>query len=149
MTLQHLQSQLLALSTEEQVQAIQLLTANLNGTWINIERFPDSPQGDAFIRQTGIAVWFIIHRRNQGTTDADLLAEYPDLNAVDLANAWLYAQLHNDDIQAAIQRHTTDQLPDPDDDPKEEILSDLKQAWQEAQSGHTIPLSQMWNGIDV
>ncbi len=149
MTLQELQSQLLALSTEEQAQAIQLLTANLNGTWSNITKLPDGTQGDAFIGQTGIAVWFLVHRHNQGTTDADLLAEYPDLTAIDLANAWLYNQLHTNEIQAAIQFHTTDQASDPDDDPTDEVLSDLKQAWQEAQSGHTIPLAQMWDGIDA
>lgn len=149
MTLQHLKSQLLALSAEEQAQAIQLLIANLNGTWSNIMKLPDNTQGDVFIGQTGIAVWFLVHRRNRGTTDAALLAEYPDLTAIDLANAWLYHQLHTDEIQAAIQRHITDQAPDPDNDPTDEILSDLKQAWKEAQSGSTIPLSQMWDGIDA
>ena len=149
MTLQHLQSQLLALSAEEQAQAIQLLPANLNGTWSNIAKLSESTQGDAFINQTGIAIWFLVYRHNQGTTDADLLAEYPDLTAVDLANAWLYNQLHADEIQSAIQQLITDQTPDPDDDSTDDVLSDLKQAWKEAQSGHTIPLAQMWDGIDA
>lgn len=28
---------------------------------------------------------------------------------------------------------------------KEEILSDLRQAWQEAQNGDTIPVEQLWS----
>ncbi|NEO85257.1 MAG: hypothetical protein F6J87_13570 [Spirulina sp. SIO3F2] len=47
---------------------------------------------------------------------------------------------------------TTDKdktIVDPDDTPVEEIKASLKQAWKEAQLGQTIPLSQMWDGIDV
>jgi hypothetical protein len=42
----------------------------------------------------------------------------------------------------------SDEVPDIDDAPKEEVLADLKQAWTEARSDNTIPLSQMWDGID-
>ncbi|NET50575.1 MAG: hypothetical protein F6K09_18155 [Merismopedia sp. SIO2A8] len=31
---------------------------------------------------------------------------------------------------------------------KEEILSNLKQAWHEAITGQTIPVSQLWNDIE-
>ena len=65
MNFQHVQSDLLALSTEEKTQAIQILTASLQGTWINIQKLPAAPDGDAFIRETGIAVWFLIHRRTK------------------------------------------------------------------------------------
>lgn len=148
MTLQNLHAQLLSLSPQEKIQAIQLLMAHLNGTWNTINKLPDA-SGDAFIGETGIAVWFLVNRHNQGTTDADLLAEYPDLTAVDLANAWLYNQLYPNEIKAAVHYHATNLTPDLDDDPTEAVLSDLKQSWQEAQSGNTIPLAQMWDGIDV
>lgn len=148
MTIQNLQADLLALSKEDKTKAIQLLTASLDGTWIGIEKASETANADAFIRQTSIAVWFLVHRRNQGSSDAEMLAEYPQLTATDLANAWLYAQIHPDEIQSAIQRHLENQHPDPDDAPKEEVLANLKQAWQEARSGNTIPLSQMWDGID-
>ena len=42
-----------------------------------------------------------------------------------------------------------DEALDPDDTPKEVVLQDLREGLQEALSGQTIPLSQMWNGIDA
>lgn len=38
---------------------------------------------------------------------------------------------------------------DPDDTPVEEIKASLRRALQEAKAGQRIPLSQMWEGIDV
>ncbi|MCU0544880.1 MAG: hypothetical protein MUE44_22365 [Oscillatoriaceae cyanobacterium Prado104] len=38
---------------------------------------------------------------------------------------------------------------DPDDTPIEEIKASLRRALQEAKAGQRIPLSQMWEGIDV
>lgn len=148
MPLQHIQAALLALSSEDKTKAIQLLAASLDGTWVGIEKSSEVANVDAFIRQTGIAVWFLIHQRNQGITDAEILAEYPQLAATDLANAWLYAQIHTNEIESAIRKNLKSQHSDPDDDPKEEVLADLKQAWQETTSGNTVPLSQMWDGID-
>lgn len=48
-----------------------------------------------------------------------------------------------------IVRYSEDATHNPDDTPVEEIKASLKQAWKEAQLGETIPLSQMWDGIDV
>ena len=31
---------------------------------------------------------------------------------------------------------------------KEEIISDFRQAWHEAMTGQTIPLSQLWEGME-
>jgi hypothetical protein len=39
--------------------------------------------------------------------------------------------------------------PDPDDTPIEEVKASLRRALQEAKSGQRIPLSEMWEGIDV
>lgn len=60
--------------------------------------------GDACVRQTRIPVWLLVSLRHQGATEAYLLEDYPDLAATDLANAWLYAETHADEIDAAIQR---------------------------------------------
>ncbi|WP_199247857.1 hypothetical protein [[Phormidium] sp. ETS-05] len=38
---------------------------------------------------------------------------------------------------------------DPDDTPVEEIKASLRRALQEAKAGKRIPLSQMWEGLDV
>lgn len=38
---------------------------------------------------------------------------------------------------------------DPDDTPDEIVIKNLKEGLKEAIKGETIPLSQMWEGIDV
>jgi len=38
---------------------------------------------------------------------------------------------------------------DPDDTPDEVILEGLREGLQQALNGQTIPLSQMWDGIDA
>jgi hypothetical protein len=38
---------------------------------------------------------------------------------------------------------------DPDDTPIEEVKASLKRALQEAKSGQRIPISQMWEVIDL
>ena len=38
---------------------------------------------------------------------------------------------------------------DPDDTPVAEVKASLKRAFQEAKTRQRIPLSQMWEGIDV
>ena len=35
-----------------------------------------------------------------------------------------------------------------DSSSKDEILNDLKQAWNEAMTGQTIPVSQLWDDLD-
>lgn len=37
---------------------------------------------------------------------------------------------------------------DEEDRPKEEILNDFRQAWREAMTGQTIPVSQLWEEIE-
>ncbi|BAZ16825.1 hypothetical protein NIES4071_87030 [Calothrix sp. NIES-4071] len=37
---------------------------------------------------------------------------------------------------------------DKDDKTKEEILENFRQAWHEAMTGKTIPVSQIWEGIE-
>lgn len=104
MTLKELQHQLLALSMEEKVQAIQILATSLSPGWVGIERTPGVIGGDACIRQTRIPVWLLVSLRNQGGSEAYLLEDYPTLTAADLVNAWLYAEAHPEEIEAAIAR---------------------------------------------
>jgi hypothetical protein len=37
---------------------------------------------------------------------------------------------------------------DPDDDPTESVIEGLRQGFHEAITGLTLPLSQLWDGID-
>ncbi|MGC1309637.1 MAG: DUF433 domain-containing protein [Phormidesmis sp.] len=104
MTLQQLQSQLLALSPPERAKAIQILATSISNHWTVIEKTPDVVGGDACIRQTRIPVWLLYSLRQQGATDAYLLEDYPTLTAADLAGAWLYADANRDEIELALQR---------------------------------------------
>jgi hypothetical protein len=40
------------------------------------------------------------------------------------------------------------EIDDEDETPREEILEDFRQAWHEAMTGKTIPISQLWEGIE-
>ena len=104
MTFQQIQPQLLALSPDEKAQAINLLIASLTDRWPGVQKKSGVMGGDACVRQTRIPVWLLVSLRYQGATEAYLLEDYPDLTATDLANAWLYAETHADEIDAAIQR---------------------------------------------
>ncbi|MEL7068045.1 MAG: hypothetical protein AAGN15_05235 [Cyanobacteria bacterium J06581_3] len=44
---------------------------------------------------------------------------------------------------------TDDEQLDPDDTPNDVVLQGLREGLKEALSGQAIPLSQMWDGIDV
>ncbi|MDJ0800514.1 MAG: hypothetical protein QNJ51_27515 [Calothrix sp. MO_167.B12] len=37
---------------------------------------------------------------------------------------------------------------DQDDTSQAEILADFRQAWHEAMTGQTIPVAQIWEGLD-
>lgn len=104
MTLDQLQTELLALSPQEKAQVIQLLVSSLSGTWVGIEKNSGVMGGDACIRQTRIPVWLLVSLRQQGATEAFLLEDYPDLTAADLTNAWLYASTHQAEVETALQR---------------------------------------------
>ncbi len=106
MTFDQLQAILLALSPQEKALAIQVLLANLSDTWVGIEKNPGVMGGDACIRQTRIPVWLLVSLRQQGATEAFMLEDYPELSAADLAQACLYANTHQAEIDTAIQRQT-------------------------------------------
>ena len=58
--------------------------------------------GAACVRHTRIAVWLLVQWRRQGLSDLELLQNYPQLTAEDLANAWAYARSHRPEIEAEI-----------------------------------------------
>jgi uncharacterized protein (DUF433 family) len=108
MTLKELEPQLLALSNSEKSQAIQLILNSLLNSWHGIEKTSGVCGGDACIRNTRIPVWLLVSYQRQGLSDAKILEAYPALNAVDLANAWIYAQSHLQEITTAILENEVD-----------------------------------------
>ncbi|MBD2595846.1 DUF433 domain-containing protein [Nostoc spongiaeforme FACHB-130] len=105
MTLRELENQLLALSPSEKLQAIQLLAQSLGSSWQGIEKTPGVCGGEARIANTRIPVWVLVEARRLGYSYADLLTSYPSISATDLANAWVYAKAHSDEIELVIERN--------------------------------------------
>jgi uncharacterized protein (DUF433 family) len=105
MTLKELEKQLLALTTLEKAQAIQILVQSLTNTWQEIEKTPGVCGGDACIANTRIPVWSLVNDRYLGMSDADILKGFPDLNAFDLVNAWAYTDAHAIEIEQAIREN--------------------------------------------
>jgi uncharacterized protein (DUF433 family) len=105
MILQDLKQQLLSLNPEEKMQVIQLLAQSLGGKWQGIEKIPKFCGGEACIAKTRIPVWVLVESRHLGYSDADFLTSYPTITATDLANAWLYAESHINEIELVIKRN--------------------------------------------
>lgn len=103
MTLKELEPQLLALSDEEKVQVIQLLTQGKTTLGLGIEKTPGVCGGSACIAGSRITVWGLIEARRMGYSEADLLTSYPSLTATDLAHAWAYAAAAPNEIEAEIK----------------------------------------------
>lgn len=73
--------------------------------WYGIEKTLGVCSGDACILNTRIPVWSLVNDRNLGMTDAEILKAFPNLIAVDLVNAWVYANAHATKIEQAIREN--------------------------------------------
>jgi uncharacterized protein (DUF433 family) len=69
---------------------------------LTIQKTPGICGGNARIRNTRIPVWTLVAYRDQGSSEAELLHNYPDLEAEDLQAAWDYYQHHRREIDALI-----------------------------------------------
>lgn len=105
MTLQELETQLLALTPMEQAEAIQILTRAVGSGTRGITKTSGVCGGDACIGGTRIPVWGLVESRRLGATEAELLSNYPHLTAADLVNAWIYADAHSEEIEQAIREN--------------------------------------------
>jgi uncharacterized protein (DUF433 family) len=104
MTIKELQTQLLALTSDEKSNLIQFLSSSLENPWQGINKNPGVMGGEACIRATRIPVWLLVSYRQMGLTEAKILENYPTLTATDLVNAWSYANANSDEIDRAIDR---------------------------------------------
>jgi uncharacterized protein (DUF433 family) len=105
MTLKELEKQLLALTTGEKTQAIQLLVQSLSNSSLGIKKTPGVCGGDACVGNTRIQVWVLVGYRRLGCSDAELFKCYPHLTAADLVNAWAYADAYPEEIETAIREN--------------------------------------------
>jgi uncharacterized protein (DUF433 family) len=108
MTIQELETQLLALSPAEKAELIQILSRSLNKNWRGITKTPGVCGGDACIEGTRIPVWVLVGYRRLGVSESELLYNYPTLSAADLVNAWVYAEAHSEEIETAIRENEED-----------------------------------------
>ncbi|MDY6806043.1 MAG: DUF433 domain-containing protein [Cyanobacteriota bacterium] len=104
MTVQELESQLLALTPAEKAEAIEILSRSIDKSksWRFITKTPGVCGGDACIEGTRIPVWLLVNARRLGISEGQLLYDYPTLSATDLVNAWVYANAYPEEIETAI-----------------------------------------------
>ena len=68
----------------------------------DIVRTPGVCGGSARIIRTRIPVWVLEQFRRLGTSEADILRAYPSLRAIDLVEAWRYADSHVEEMDRDI-----------------------------------------------
>jgi uncharacterized protein (DUF433 family) len=105
MTVKELEVQLLKLTPSQKVQIIQLLSQSLANSWQGIEKNVNVCGGKACIANTRIPVWGLVNAHHLGYTETDLLNNYTNLSATDLANAWAYAEAFAEEIERDIQEN--------------------------------------------
>lgn len=92
------------LSPAERAQARRWL-ADSRRESPGIERVHGVCGGEACLLRTRIPVWVLVHARNLGTDDSDLLSAYPSLRAEDLDNAWAYYDGHREEIDRLVEEN--------------------------------------------
>jgi uncharacterized protein (DUF433 family) len=105
MKLHDLKPQLLSLTPQEKAEAIQFLSQSLVNSWQGIEKTEGVCGGKACIANTRITVWGLVNARKIGYSEADLLKNYPNLLAQDLANAWAYGNVFIEEIESDIREN--------------------------------------------
>lgn len=90
------------LSEADKIELLKWLEKEVKNGSAGIEKTENVMGGAACIRQTRIPVWLLEQARQQGVSEAELLNNYPQLTASDLANAWDYVNSHKTEIENAI-----------------------------------------------
>jgi uncharacterized protein (DUF433 family) len=70
-----------------------------------IEKTPGVCGGAARVAGTRIPVWQLVEARDLGASERQLMNDYPGLRAVNLVDAWTYAEDHPEEITAQIQKN--------------------------------------------
>ena len=91
----------------EKAELLRWIVRDLGDDFPGIESKPDVMGGVPCITRTRIPVWVLEQARRLGTSDADLLRDYPTLTVQDLANAWNFVRSHRSEIDAQIEANET------------------------------------------
>ena len=70
-----------------------------------IVRTPGVCGGAARFIRTRVPVWTVVRMQQLGASDVDILRSFPNLRAVDLAEAWAFADDHRDEIEKEIREN--------------------------------------------
>ena len=105
MTPHELFEALATLSKTEKAEIVALLVRDITDAWPGIEKTPGVCGGSACIVRTRIPVWVLENFRRLGSTDGQILANYPTLRAADLVHAWAYADAHRQEIDEEIRQN--------------------------------------------
>ena len=76
-----------------------------------IECTPGVCGGDPCVRRTRIPVWLLVRARQLGSSDEEILVDYPTLSHHDLDNAWCYYERHQANIDQQIADSESAELP--------------------------------------
>ena len=104
-TVQEAEKLLSGMTRGEKAQLLQWVARDLGGAYPGIDSIPGVCGGEPCIVRTRIPVWVLVHARELGTSEADLLSSYPTLRAEDLANAWAYYRSHRQEIEQQIREN--------------------------------------------
>ncbi len=92
----------------EKAELLQWIVRDLGDVFPGIESHLGVMGGAPCISRTRIPVWVLEQSRRLGTSEADLLRDYPSLTAQDLANAWAYVRSHRAEIEEQIEANERD-----------------------------------------
>lgn len=76
--------------------------------YANIVKTPGVCGGDARIIRTRIPVWLLERMRQFNVSESEILRSYPTLRAIDLVQAWSYADNHREEIEMQIRENEED-----------------------------------------
>ncbi len=107
-TLNEAEQAIANLPESDKAQLLRWLEKEVKNGFAGIEKTENVMNGAACIRQTRIPVWMLEQARRQDVSEVDLLRNYPQLSAQDLANAWDYVNAHQSEIEQAIIANETD-----------------------------------------
>ena len=92
----------------EKAELLQWIVRDLGDDFPGIESKPGVMGGVACIARTRIPVWLLEQARRLGTSEADLLRDYPTLTVRDLANVWNFVRSHRAEIDVQIEANEKD-----------------------------------------
>jgi uncharacterized protein (DUF433 family) len=93
------------LSLSHKEQLLKWLEKEVGSNYPGVEKSDNLMGGVACLRETRIPVWLLEQARRLGSSEADLLRNYPQLTAADLQNAWDYVAGHRREIEDSISEN--------------------------------------------